>query len=50
MTTFEQDLLKIFLDKVLLGIVAAGFGFYLARLLENYKIGSPMSFSFGSKG
>jgi hypothetical protein len=37
MTPFEQDLLKILLDKLLLGVVAAGFGFYLARLLENYK-------------
>lgn len=37
MTPFEQDLLKILLDKLLLGIVAAGFAFYLARLLENYK-------------
>lgn len=37
MTTFEQDLLKIVLDKVLLGMVAAGFGFLLARLLENHK-------------
>ena len=37
MTVFEQDLLKILLDKLLLGIIAAGFGFYLARLLENYR-------------
>ncbi len=37
MTAFEQDLLKIVLDKALLGLVAAGFGFYLSRLLENYR-------------
>lgn len=37
MSTFEQDLLKILLDKILLGVVAAVFGFYLARLLENHK-------------
>jgi hypothetical protein len=37
MTPFQQDLLKILLDKLSLGVVAAGFGFYLARLLENYR-------------
>jgi hypothetical protein len=37
MTPFQQDLLKILFDKLLLGVVAAGFGFYLARLLENYR-------------
>jgi len=37
MTPFQQDLLKILLDKFLLGVVAAGFGFFLARLLENYR-------------
>lgn len=37
MAPFQQDLLKILLDKLLLGVVAAGFGFYLAKLLENYR-------------
>ncbi len=37
LTPFQEDLIKILLDKVLLGLVAAGFGFYLARLLENYR-------------
>ncbi|MES9838183.1 MAG: hypothetical protein AB2722_18275 [Candidatus Thiodiazotropha sp.] len=37
MTDFQQELIAIIFDKFLLGLVAAGIGFYLARLLENYK-------------
>lgn len=37
MTDFQKELIAIILDKLLLGLVAAGIGFYLARLLENYK-------------
>ena len=40
MTTFEQDLIKILLDKLLLAVIAALFGFYLARLLEDYRLKS----------
>jgi hypothetical protein len=37
MTPLKQDILKILLDKLLLGLIAAGFGFYLSRLLEDYR-------------
>ena len=37
MSPLTIDLLKILVDKLLLGIVAAGFGYYLSRLLEDYK-------------
>lgn len=37
MTAFQQEITKILLDKFLLAVVAAGFGFYLSRLLENYR-------------
>ena len=37
MTAFQQEITKILLDKVLLGLIAAGFGYYLARLLETYR-------------
>ncbi|MGH9873922.1 MAG: hypothetical protein ACRD9S_15845 [Pyrinomonadaceae bacterium] len=37
MSPFKQDILKILLDKFLLGLIAAAFGFYLARLLEDYR-------------
>lgn len=37
MTPFLQDLTKIAFDKLLLGAIAAVFGFYLARLLENHR-------------
>jgi hypothetical protein len=34
---FQSDILKILLDKLLLGAIAALFGFYLSRLLENHR-------------
>jgi len=34
---FKQEIFKILLDKLLLGLIAAGFGFYLSRLLEDYR-------------
>jgi len=37
MSSFKQDIAKILLDKLLLGLIAAGFGFYLSRLLEDYR-------------
>jgi hypothetical protein len=37
MSPFAQDVIKILLDKLLLGLIAAGFGFYLSRLLEDYR-------------
>ena len=37
MTTFQQDLIKVALDKLLLGVIAAIFGFFLSRLLEDYR-------------
>ena len=37
MSPFQEDIVKILLDKVLLGIIAAAFGFYLSRLLEDYR-------------
>ena len=37
MSPFKQEIVKILLDKLLLGAIAAGFGFYLSRLLEDYR-------------
>jgi hypothetical protein len=37
MSPFKQDIIKILLDKALLGLIAAAFGFYLSRLLEDYR-------------
>jgi|ERR1041384_10405 hypothetical protein len=37
MSPFQQEIVKILLDKLLLGAIAAGFGFYLSRLLEDYR-------------
>ena len=37
MSEFQQDIVKILLDKFLLGLIAAIFGFYLSRLLEDYR-------------
>lgn len=37
MSDFAKDLVKILLDKVLLGLIAMAFGFYLSRLLEDYR-------------
>lgn len=37
MSAFQEEIIKILLDKMLLGLVAAVFGFYLARLLEDYR-------------
>jgi hypothetical protein len=37
MTQFQEDLAKILVDKLLLGVIAALFGFYLSRLLENHR-------------
>jgi len=37
MTAFTQDVIRILLDKLLLGTIAAVFGLYLARLLENHR-------------
>jgi hypothetical protein len=37
MSQFKQDIVKILLDKALLGLIAAAFGFYLSRLLEDYR-------------
>jgi hypothetical protein len=36
-TTLINDIIKILLDKALLGLVAALFGFYLARILEDHR-------------
>ena len=37
MTNFQQDVIKLVIDKALLGVVAAVFGYYLSRLLENHR-------------
>lgn len=37
MSDFQRDLIKIVLDKALLGLIAMAFGFYLSRLLEDYR-------------
>jgi len=37
MTEFQQDLFMIILDKVLIGLIAVAFGYYLSRLLERYR-------------
>ena len=37
MSDFKKDLIKILLDKALLGVIAMAFGFYLSRLLEDYR-------------
>lgn len=37
MTDYQQEILKIVLDKALLGLIAMGFGFYLSRLLEKFR-------------
>jgi len=37
MTDFQQDIVKILLDKGLLGLIAIAFGYYLSRLLEHYR-------------
>jgi len=37
MSEFQQDIVKILLDKFLLGLIATAFGFYLSRLLEDYR-------------
>jgi hypothetical protein len=37
MSDFKKDLIKILLDKALLGMIAMAFGFYLSRLLEDYR-------------
>jgi len=36
-TSLTNDIIKIFIDKVLLGTVAALFGFCLAKILENHR-------------
>jgi|GEM_PF-5981861 len=37
MDDFQRDILKIVVDKALLAVIAMLFGFYLSRLLENYR-------------
>lgn len=37
MSDFQQDVIKIVLDKALLGLIAMAFGYYLSRLLERYR-------------
>ena len=37
MTEFQQDLIKILLDKLLLGAIAVLFSYWIAKLLEDYK-------------
>lgn len=37
MDPLAADLLKIIVDKLLLGLIAVGFGYYLSRLLEDYR-------------
>src|SRR5947207_14183325 len=37
MTNSQQDVIKLVIDKALLGVVAAVFGYYLSRLLENHR-------------
>jgi hypothetical protein len=37
MTTFQQDLLKIVLDRLLIGVLLAVFGFFLSRILEQHR-------------